>query len=146
VGPAISDVGNHEPLKRKWIINRKWQAMKAFEQMANLKLLNKLIAQESTGTPEELAGRLKLSRRQVYNLIDLMKDWEAPIRYNKSRKTFYYACKFDLNIRVSVEVIKEDEQTVVYGGAVGKINFPCNLLARTEGTFGMLSGTFPWRQ
>ena len=120
--------------------------MKAFEQMADLKLLNKLIAQEATGTPEELAARLKLSRRQLYNLIDLMKDWEAPIKYNRSRKTFYYACKFDLNILVSVEVIKEDEQTVVYGGAVEKNNFPCNLIALAEGTLGMISGTIPWRQ
>lgn len=58
-----------------------------------LKKLDHLIQCESTGTPGELAQKMRISVRCVYNYISLMKKKGAPISYNrKKRSFFYYEC------------------------------------------------------
>jgi len=50
-----------------------------------------LIEKERTGTPKELAKRLELSERMVYNYVDLLKkDLKAPVVYNRTKQTYQY--------------------------------------------------------
>ncbi len=50
--------------------------------------------QEGTGTPSELAKRLDLSERMVYNYVRLLKeDLNAPVAYNKFRRTYHFGEK-----------------------------------------------------
>lgn len=57
-----------------------------------IKHLIHLIRQEGTGTPTELAQRLELSERMVYNYVRLLKDeLKAPVEYNKFRKSYYFS-------------------------------------------------------
>jgi len=63
----------------------------AFNDTFNrLERLAFLIQRKATGSPEELAERLDVSRRTVYNLIDLLRDQGAEIDYCRSRASFYY--------------------------------------------------------
>jgi predicted transcriptional regulator len=56
-----------------------------------IKHLIHLIKHEGTGTPTELAKRLDLSERMVYNYVRLLKeDLNAPVEYNKFRKTYQF--------------------------------------------------------
>jgi transcriptional antiterminator len=56
-----------------------------------IKHLIHLIKHEGTGTPVELAERLNLSERMIYNYVRLLKeDLRAPIEYNKFKKTYYF--------------------------------------------------------
>ena len=65
--------------------------------LKRLILIDKLIGQEETGTPQELADRLKLSKSQIHNIINELKSCGVPIAYNKRNKSYYYTDSFDLN-------------------------------------------------
>ncbi|GAA3610553.1 hypothetical protein Q4Q39_16455 [Flavivirga amylovorans] len=56
--------------------------------------LDQLIRLESTGSPEECAKKLSISKRSLYSLIDeLKKDFKCPIIYNRSRRSYIYTKK-----------------------------------------------------
>ena len=49
-----------------------------------------LIKRRGTGTPEELAKRLQVSRATVHRIIDTMEELGAPILYNFLNQTYEY--------------------------------------------------------
>ena len=70
-----------------------------------LQLMNELIINGRTGTPEEFAKRLGVCRRSLYAYIalqeDLMAEDNVKIIYNRRENAFQYdkQGKFDLNYR-----------------------------------------------
>lgn len=89
-----------------------------------------LIRQKATGSPDELANRLHLSKRQLFRIIETLKDYGAPIDYSRSLKTFYYLDKnFEIKINFSIQLINEDETVNIYGGYVLEKWFQCYFLA-----------------
>jgi transcriptional antiterminator len=59
--------------------------------------INELIQAERTGGPNDLASKLDLSIRTVYNYLEFMKsELNAPIQYNNSKKSYCYEgeCEF----------------------------------------------------
>jgi predicted DNA-binding transcriptional regulator YafY len=65
--------------------------------LKRLILIDKLISLEETGTPQELADRLKLSKSQLHNIIKELKSCGVPIAYNKGNQSYYYTDNFDLS-------------------------------------------------
>lgn len=62
--------------------------------------LNELIMAEQTGSPNELASKLGISIRTVYNYIAFMKkEMKAPINYDFQRLSYVYEeeCEFNFN-------------------------------------------------
>lgn len=62
--------------------------------------LNELINSEQTGSPKELASKLDISIRTVYNYIAFMKkEMKAPIIYDYQRLSYVYEeeCEFNFN-------------------------------------------------
>ena len=55
-----------------------------------LSRLDQLIAMKCTGTPGELSERLEISESTLYEFLTLMKDMGAPIRYDKTRRSYIY--------------------------------------------------------
>ena len=72
--------------------------MNVFETINRLYEIHKWILREETGTPDEFADRFHLSRRQLYNILDEMKDMGAEIKYSRIGHTFYYVNDFDIKI------------------------------------------------
>ncbi len=53
--------------------------------------LDSLITLEMTGSPKELASKLSITERSVYNYIAFMKqELKAPIKYNYQRTSYLY--------------------------------------------------------
>jgi predicted DNA-binding transcriptional regulator YafY len=52
--------------------------------------VNQLITRKATGTPRELAEKLQIAESTLYETIALMKHLGAPIRYCKTRQSYYY--------------------------------------------------------
>jgi predicted DNA-binding transcriptional regulator YafY len=53
--------------------------------------LTELIEQRQTGSPTELAKKLGISERMVYKYIDDLKvEFNAPVKYSRSERTYYY--------------------------------------------------------
>ena len=90
--------------------------MKSIKNLERLQRLHQLIEQEVTGAPKELAGRLHVSERLVYNLIDQLKDYKADICYCRSRRTYYYCDDFQFKVNISVLVGKLNETIELFGG------------------------------
>jgi len=55
-----------------------------------LKHIDSLIRIKGTGTPDQLAQRLGMSRRSLFDYLNLMKDYGAPIKYCSQRQSYYY--------------------------------------------------------
>lgn len=64
--------------------------MKFTDQLHIVKRLDSLIRRKATGSPEELANKVKLSRASIYRHIEILKELGAPVKYNKKQKCFFY--------------------------------------------------------
>ncbi|NNK18879.1 MAG: HTH domain-containing protein [Maribacter sp.] len=91
--------------------------MKTIKNLERLQQIHQLIEIERTGSPTELANKLRISQRLVYNLIEQLKDFKAAIRYDRGRKTYYYYEDFRLEVNISVSVMSNNEVTQIFGGS-----------------------------
>lgn len=91
--------------------------MKTIKNLERLQQIHLLIESETTGSPRELANRMHVSERLVYNLMEQLKDFSADICYDRSRKTYYYCDDFKLHVSISVSVISNNEVTSIFGGS-----------------------------
>lgn len=55
-----------------------------------IRVFDNFIYRKSTGTPSELAKKMRISVRCVHKYINLMKKSGAPITYSRSRRTYLY--------------------------------------------------------
>lgn len=91
--------------------------MKNLKTLERLQQLHKLIVNENSGTPKEIASLMQISERSVHLLIEQLKDYNAIICYSRSRKTYYYCEDFDLQVSISVNVLSNNEVTQIFGGS-----------------------------
>lgn len=62
-----------------------------FENYFNrLYFIDYLIRSKSGGTPQQMARRLGISQRTLFETLEHMKNLGAPICYCRYRKTYYY--------------------------------------------------------
>lgn len=90
--------------------------MKAIEQLERLKRMNDLIRWGRTGTPDELSGRLGISRRQLYADMDYCRDLGVEIGYSKQRRSFYFSNGHELEISYSLKAIPRSKAQKINGG------------------------------
>jgi DNA-directed RNA polymerase beta' subunit len=81
--------------------------MNLVETIDRMDRIHKLIRQEATGTPDEFARQIRVSRRQLYNILEKLKDSGADIKYNHHKCTYYYANNFDFCIKISTNSTSE---------------------------------------
>ncbi|MFH6955975.1 hypothetical protein ACHRV1_01105 [Flavobacterium aquidurense] len=91
--------------------------MNFIKQMERIKRIHTLISSEKTGTPTVFAKKLSLSRSQLYNALEMIKELDAPIKYCKKRESFYYESSFELILNFSLKTIKDDESKEIFGGS-----------------------------
>jgi len=97
----------------------------------SLVMLEKLIRQRCTGTPDELAKRLSISRRALYDIIDELKADGIEIKYCRTRCSFYYNGDALLNIHFSVTEITDPEELKNISGGTKKTStflLPCKIM------------------
>lgn len=52
--------------------------------------IDRLIRFKNTGTPEELALKLEISKSTLYEFLGIMKDLGAPIKWDNSINSYVY--------------------------------------------------------
>lgn len=60
------------------------------EIFRRIKRIDHLIRIKGTGNPPQLASKLGISERSIYEYLNLMKDLGAPIKYCHVRESYYY--------------------------------------------------------
>lgn len=78
--------------------------------------MHRLVTRRRTGTPEEMARQLGVSRTTLYELIDELKSRGAPIEYSKSLRTFYYSQPYDISISCTLQPLSVTEEKENAGG------------------------------
>jgi len=73
--------------------------MTFLEKLNTIERLHQLIHMQATGKPNVLANKLGLSRRAVFDIINLIKQLGAPVEYCIYKQTYYYTFECELNIR-----------------------------------------------
>lgn len=80
--------------------------MTHIERLYLLDRLHHLIRRKGTGTPKDLADRLEVSERTVYNLINILRVLGAEIFYCSFRTSYYYEEEVVFNFLPVLEGIR----------------------------------------
>ncbi|MCP4762132.1 MAG: hypothetical protein GY870_10135 [archaeon] len=111
--------------------------MNFIKQIERIQRINKHIYNEKSGRPDEFARRMGISKRQLYNIIEMLKDFDAPIRYDRNRETFFYDSDFNLDIRFSMRILTDQEDKSIFGGCFSKNLLPCNFISRNPNNLAL---------
>ncbi|NET32506.1 MAG: HTH domain-containing protein [Cyanothece sp. SIO1E1] len=65
--------------------------MTFLERLQTLDRLHNLIRLKATGSPQQLAQRLQVSKRTIFNLLEDLRTFGADIAYCKYTRSYYYA-------------------------------------------------------
>jgi hypothetical protein len=90
--------------------------MSAMKYISRLERIDQFIRQERTGNAPSFARRLEISVRQLYNLIDELKDLGLPVDYCRIRQTYYYKYHCRIVFEIRVEELSKAEYRNVRGG------------------------------
>lgn len=93
--------------------------MEFIKQIERFQLLSKLIKEGRTGSPDELASRLGVSRAKLYLMLDELKDEGAKIRYSKRISSFVFENCDGISIGFSIRVLGLEESRKIVAGTVG---------------------------
>ena len=74
--------------------------MNLHDRFLQLNRLCDLVRRKATGTPNQLAEKLQISRGTVYKLLEELESYGAEIEYDRSRKCFYFAKEMDIKFEV----------------------------------------------
>lgn len=63
-----------------------------------LERIHILILRKRTGRPYQLAQKIGVSERTLFNYIDMMKSMNAPIEYCKIKERYFYSYQVEFHI------------------------------------------------
>lgn len=91
--------------------------MNYIQKIERIERLDKHLKRRMTGSPDELARKLNISKRQLFRTIEELKDYGAPIEYSRSLRTFYYTKEdFEIKTHFSIQFITDGEKKYIFGG------------------------------
>ncbi|MBK3515978.1 HTH domain-containing protein [Carboxylicivirga marina] len=78
--------------------------------------IDKLIKRQATGPPPELAQRLEISKASLYRVIDVMREFGAPIEYCLYEQSYVYTEDVGFYCGFYSMPLQEDIMKVTNGG------------------------------
>lgn len=98
--------------------------MNLIKNFNRVERLHQLILAEKTGSPQQLANRLGISRATLYVLIDELNSLNLRVAYSRKYETFFYEKDVKLTIQFKVEALENGEIRHIGGGSTETICFP----------------------
>ncbi|WP_282015530.1 HTH domain-containing protein [Marinifilum flexuosum] len=91
--------------------------VKILNIVERLMLLDRLLKKGETGNAKQLASKLGVSRSQVFNHFEELKDLGVTIMFNKSKSSYEYFGDYELEVQQPLTVIRKvDELKNISGG------------------------------
>lgn len=81
--------------------------MKIFDYFDKLILFDRLVSEGKTGTPQQFATRLGISRTTLYEVIAELQSRNIEISYSRNRNTFFYKGDMAIEIRFMIKELDE---------------------------------------
>lgn len=72
------------------------------DYLKKLMRMHDLIKRKATGTPDELARKLELSRATTFRYKSKLAMAGAPIKYCRNRESYYYEEEWEFDLQKSV--------------------------------------------
>lgn len=92
------------------------KSMKISLYLERINLLHKLLSEENTGAPKELAKRLGVSESHLYSILEELKMKNAPIEYDRRKKSYCYRKPFKMKAFLKMGFLNGDEIENISGG------------------------------
>jgi predicted DNA-binding transcriptional regulator YafY len=90
--------------------------MPVMKYINKLLRINTLVKLRATGSPKELAGKLGISERRVYEYINNMKELGAPIAFSYYHNSYIYYTDGELVISFATDTIEKNEARDISAG------------------------------
>jgi hypothetical protein len=113
--------------------------MSLLNKINRMEKLHALIHFRKSGTPEQLAERLGISRSCLYNLIEELKVYNLPISYSRSLQTFFYKQEIEFAHLCKVEIIEDKSELGNINGGSFQFFLPSSFIGRKESIFAPVS-------
>jgi predicted DNA-binding transcriptional regulator YafY len=100
--------------------------------------IDQLLRFKSTGTADELAEKLEISRSTLFETLSLMKDLGAEIAYCPHRQTYYYTQegRFEIGFKPARK-LSPDEMEKITGGNYLSMPLSYFPLSKSVGRFAV---------
>lgn len=102
------------------------------KQTHRIERIHLLIRRKATGTPKKLAQRLSISERQLYNILDLMKELGAPVYYNMAIDSYCYEFEVTFNYGFRKKMNKDEMVRIQGSNNLSKINYHRNIISALD--------------
>lgn len=78
--------------------------MQIIKQLELIERVDQLIRLNATGAPNQFAYRLGISKTKLYRILRIMKDMNAPLKYDDGLRSFIYEqdVRFSFGFQVNV--------------------------------------------
>lgn len=83
--------------------------MSIIKYLDRIKRMDELIRRRATGTTNQFAERLEISRSTLMEYLDILRNLGAPIAYDKFRNSYYYIYSCKLKIGFESNRLNEKE-------------------------------------
>lgn len=83
--------------------------MSMLKYIERLKAMDRLIQLKATGTTEEFARKLDISRSTLMEYIDVLRQMEAPLAFDRYRNSYYYIFPCKLKIGYEGKTLSETD-------------------------------------
>jgi len=83
--------------------------MEFIRQIERFQLLNKLVKEERTGSPNDMAKKMGISKRQLYVYLEYLKDLGVEISFSRKLNSFIYTGNAKICIDLRFEILKVSE-------------------------------------
>ena len=90
--------------------------MKFFIYAERINLLHKLISEQKTGNPKELAKRINLSESRLYCVLEYLKLHNVPIEYNRRKRSYCYSQPFNMKALIILKPLDNNELENISAG------------------------------
>lgn len=114
--------------------------MGLFDHIELLARVNDLIKHKRTGNPKEFAGKLGVSERTLYRIIEELRDRGAIVSYNSERSTYFYENSVEINLKIVIEI---GECKMITGGKILSLIVPNLAVDKCKIVFDSYLGDSP---
>ncbi|NOQ24277.1 MAG: HTH domain-containing protein [Bacteroidales bacterium] len=90
--------------------------MKAFKIVERFELIYKFIKEENTGTANEFADKIGVSRSQLFNYLDYLKSYNIDIHYNSNKNSYVIEAGIVIETQPPLRILRNNELISTSGG------------------------------
>lgn len=92
------------------------------DQIQRYRQLHHLISKGATGNAKQLAVKLGVTERQVYNYLNELRDMNIPIEYDPVWQTYYYTKPVHFEFFYGIIPLSDSDLTQIDGGHIAARN------------------------